>query len=148
MTRNTDDTTEGPTEDVDTPEGVLSPEDLELPDDVAELEEGRYVVPTDENEGSAPSPTASRADADADANADDQTEREPVEALSGAYAVAVTMRTPEGTDAIQLATDDVRDLFDELLVWYAERLAPGTDPEEALSVLLSESSLSVVPFDD
>lgn len=147
MTRNTDDSTE-PHRD-DTPEGVLSPDDLELTEDVAELDDGRYVVPTDEDgqrattsTGNAPSPSGTTSDR---ATAGNQA---PTEGLSGAYAAAVTMRTPTGTDATQVETNDVRELFEELLVWYAEQMAPGDDPEDALSVLLAQSSLSVEPFDD
>lgn len=148
MTRDTDDTTDERLEE--TTAGVLSPDELELPDDVAELDEGRYVVPTEEGdrpsvgEADAPAPTPTDGP-DAESSA---AEGRPTAALSGAYAAAVTMRTPEGTDATQVETDDVRELFEELLVWYAEQMAPGNDPEEALSVLLAESSLSVEPFDD
>jgi len=122
----------------ETPEGVLSPAELGPPDEVTELAENRFVVAPDGDS----SPNAAGEDAAIAATSEnDDTDEAPLP--SGAYAAAVTMRTPEGTRATQVSTNDVRELFDELLVWYVEGMAPTADPEEALSVLVRESSLSL-----
>jgi hypothetical protein len=122
----------------ETPEGVLSPSELGPSDEVTELAENRFVVTPD---GDAPMSSGADPDATDDATSQDDIDEAPLP--SGAYAAAVTMRTPEGTRATQVSTNDVRELFDELLVWYVEGMAPEADPEEALSVLVRESSLSL-----
>lgn len=122
----------------ETPKDVLSPSELGPSDEVTELAENRFVVTPD---GDAPMSSGSDPDATDDATSRDDTDEAPLP--SGAYAAAVTMRTPEGTRATQVSTNDVRELFDELLVWYVEGMAPEADPEEALSVLVRESSLSL-----
>jgi hypothetical protein len=147
MTRNPnedDESTRAPSDSPEdnrldeTPEGVLSPSELGPSDEVTELAENRFVVTPD---GDAPMSSGADPDATDDATSQDDTDEAPLP--SGAYAAAVTMRTPEGTRATQVSTNDVRELFDELLVWYVEGMAPEADPEEALSVLVRESSLSL-----
>ncbi|WP_178917316.1 hypothetical protein [Natronomonas gomsonensis] len=120
----------------ETPEGVLSPTELGPPDEVTELAENRFVVAPDGES----SPHVADEDTAAATESDDTDE---ASLPSGAYAAAVTMRTPEGTRATQVSTNDIRELFDELLVWYVEGMAPNADPDEALSVLVRESSLSL-----
>lgn len=147
MTRKRDETGEpereaddSPTSDRidETPEGVLNPSEVGPPDEVTELAENRFVVTPD---GESPPKTAGDdPETAADAEGDD-TDEAPLP--GGAYAAAVTMRTPEGTRATQVSTNDVRELFDELLLWYVEGMAPNANPEEALSVLVRESSLSL-----
>lgn len=142
MTRN-DDTEDEPTLDAEpkgeqleeTPAGVLSPDELGPPEEATELAENRFVVTSD---GEAPAESNASDDS---ADTGDDTEAAPLP--NGAYAAAVTMRTPEGTRATQVSTNDVRELFDELLLWYVEGMAPDADPEAALSVLVRESSLSL-----
>jgi len=143
MTQNpnrTNDTEEGikespPNAPIDeTPEGVLDPAELETPDEVTELSDNRFVVaPDDSSDVRRANPTQNTPE--------DDTDDAPLP--SGAYAAAVTMRTPDGTRTTQVSTNDVRELFDELLLWYVEGMAPEADPEEALSVLVGESSLSL-----
>lgn len=50
-----------------------------------------------------------------------------------------------GTDVAhqQLATDDVGAAFDGLLVWYARQVADSTPVDEALGILLGESSIQI-----
>lgn len=130
-----------PTDDLDAPEGVLSPTDLDLDDAVEELDPGRYVVPTDDADD-RPTGTHTRgSDRGVSTPSGDDNGDAEAPASSAAYAATVTMRTPDGTDATQIETNDVRELFDELLVWHVERLAPDADPEEALKLLVRSSSL-------
>jgi hypothetical protein len=118
----------------ETPEGVLDPAELGAPDEVTELSDNRFVVAPDDSSDVRRSNPAQNAP-------EDDTDDAPLP--SGAYAAAVTMRTPDGTRTTQVSTNDVRELFDELLLWYVEGMAPEADPEEALSVLVRESSLSL-----
>lgn len=138
MTEKHDDTDVAEEPDTDrideTPEGVLSPSDLDFDGEVTPLEENRFVV--------APDGDIDPSEASSSPSERRQGDTESVPLPSGAYAAAVTMRTPEGTRTTQVSTNDVRELFDELLLWYVEGMAPEADPEEALSVLLSESSLN------
>lgn len=143
MTRDTDETDEPARESNDsppngsideTPEGVLDPAELGTPDEVTELSDNRFVVAPDDSSDVRRSNPAQNTP-------EDDTDDAPLP--SGAYAAAVTMRTPDGTRTTQVSTNDVRELFDELLLWYVEGMAPEADPEDALSVLVRESSLSL-----
>ncbi|MUV86050.1 hypothetical protein GJ631_05540 [Natronomonas sp. CBA1123] len=143
MTRNTGEHDEPARESNDSPpnapidenpEGVLDPAELGTPDEVTELSDNRFVVAPDDSSDVRRSNPAQNAPKD-------DTDDAPLP--SGAYAAAVTMRTPDGTRTTQVSTNDVRELFDELLLWYVEGMAPEADPEEALSVLVRESSLSL-----
>lgn len=139
------------TDDRDTPEGVLSPTDLDVDDTVEKLEPGRYVVPTDDG-GDRPTSMGTRRPDDSEpTNHTESASTSPENGLAAdradtsaaAYAATVTVQTPDGVDTVQIGANDVRELFDELLLWQVEQLAPEVDPEKALSVLLQSSSLSL-----
>lgn len=130
-----DNTGEHRADGLDTPEGVLSPSDLDIDDSLEELEPGRYVVSTDAD-GSASRHRLGDDGRTSPEGADDVS-------APAAYVATVAIRTPDGTDTTQITTNDVSELFDELLVWQVKQLAPGVDPEKALSVLLRSSSLAL-----
>jgi hypothetical protein len=57
------------------------------------------------------------------------------------YAYRIAAKSGESINHQQLATDDIGAAFDGLLVWYAQQVASGTPVDEALGILLSESSV-------
>ena len=59
------------------------------------------------------------------------------------YAYRIAAKTGATISHQQLASDDVGTAFDGLLRWYARQVADGTSAEEALGILLAESSIRV-----
>ncbi|MFC3476259.1 DUF7500 family protein [Halobacterium litoreum] len=59
------------------------------------------------------------------------------------YAYHIAAKYGDDVTHQQLATDDVGAAFDGLLVWYARQLAGNTPVDEALGILLGESSVQV-----
>ncbi|GAA0276724.1 DUF7500 family protein [Halobacterium noricense] len=57
------------------------------------------------------------------------------------YAYRIAAKSGDSINHQQLATDDIGAAFDGLLVWYAQQVAAGTPVDEALGILLSESSV-------
>ena len=155
--------------DPDPDEPVLSPEelDIEAQEDVAKLDEGRYVI------GADGPPTTTDADGDAGDEAvepasEDVADPEPTESVddtnpidevSGAdvkqwlgdelsghdstYAHHITAKSGTDVNHQQLATDDIGSAFDGLLVWYARQVAGDTSVDEALGILLGQSSVQI-----
>lgn len=60
-----------------------------------------------------------------------------------AYAYHIAAKSRGAVNHQQLATDDIDTAFDGLLVWYARQVANGTPVDEALGILLAESSVKV-----
>lgn len=159
--------------DADPDEPVLSPEelDIEAREEVASIGEDRYVIGADgtpdppdpervEDEtggdatdeaagGGAAEPESDRA---SDAGSGDveitgrDVKRWLAEELAehdSAYAYRIAAKSGRSVTHQQLATDDIGAAFDGLLVWYAQQVAAGTPVDEALGILLSESSVQV-----
>lgn len=59
------------------------------------------------------------------------------------YAYHIAAKSGGSVTHQQLATDDIGNAFDGLLVWYARQVAGGTPVDEALGILLSESTVQV-----
>jgi hypothetical protein len=59
------------------------------------------------------------------------------------YAYHIATKSGGSVTHQQLATDDVGAAFDGLLVWYARQLSEGTPVDEALGILLAESTVQV-----
>ncbi|MCD2200443.1 hypothetical protein LPA44_11125 [Halobacterium sp. KA-4] len=57
------------------------------------------------------------------------------------YAYRIAAKSGGSINHQQLATDDIGAAFDGLLVWYAQQISSGTPVDEALGILLSESSV-------
>jgi hypothetical protein len=57
----------------------------------------------------------------------------------GRYTVDVTAKTDHGVASHAVASNDVSETFEELLRWYASRVAPDDDPAEVVEVLLAAS---------
>lgn len=59
------------------------------------------------------------------------------------YAYHIAAKSDGSITHQQLATDDVSAAFDGLLVWYARQLSEGAPVDEALGILLAESTVQV-----
>lgn len=130
----------GPDGPPNTPESgeVESPEDAEGADE-GEPPDGE---PGDESEEDAEEAVES------DADAGEVTGREVKRWLGdelaehdAEYAYRIAAKSGDSINHQQLATDDIGAAFDGLLVWYAQQVAGGTPVDEALGILLAESSV-------
>ena len=127
-------------------DGVLTPDELQraLDDEgVDQLGENRYLVRPEESSADAPAAAPSPGDA--------LTRDDPLAAASGAEAALEAADEPHGVD-ITLKTDgelartrvtstDVREVFAEMLTWYASQLDDDLSPTEALQVMLATTDL-------
>ncbi len=152
-----------PTDD----DSVLAPDELQLTDDrVDALGENRYLVrpermDRDDSSESAAAAASSVIDTDADVDTETATddasrptrlESDPSEraratnglaAAPEPHGVDITLKT-DGEIAHHYATsNDVREVFVDLLTWYADQLDDDVSPEEALQVMLAASDLEV-----
>lgn len=156
-----------PAGDPNPDEPVLSPEelDIEAEEDVEKLDEGRYVIGADGPPATGANATDEAADppVDPETGADtadgSEEERDPIDEISGVdvkrwlgdelsahdstYAYHITAKSGGDVNHQQLATDDIGSAFDGLLVWYARQVADDTPVDEALGILLAESSVQV-----
>ncbi|MFC4542657.1 hypothetical protein ACFO5R_12070 [Halosolutus amylolyticus] len=141
-------------------DGVLTPDELQLDDDrVAELSENRYLVrsdgPTAADEGSAAG-TAEPADAidaggltqpgSASAHAQEAPHARDVQGLAAAtepHGVDITLKTDGEVAHHRATSNDVREVFVDLLTWYAGQLDDDMSPGDALRVMLAASDIEV-----
>lgn len=139
---------------------------------VAELEEGRFVIGADgppNTEGVADARDAGEDSAKRRGRRASPTERTPDSGPAGGeererdltgmdvkewvaaelggrdsqYAYWIAAKSDDRVRHQQLASDDVGTVFDGLLLWYAQQVAEGTAVEEALGILLAESSIGI-----
>ncbi|MDF9744653.1 DUF7500 family protein [Natrinema salsiterrestre] len=131
------------TEDSHDTDTVLEPDDLELEGDhVRELAENQYVIRAGSDE--------QNADHLVDGDTAGPLTEPSVETNGGALAdasephgVDITLKT-DGEIAHHRATShDVREVFVDLLTWYAGQLDDDMSPSEALQVMLAASDLDV-----
>lgn len=154
-----------PTEDPDDPDSgpVLSPEELDISDDdhVAEIEDGRFVVssqegkppapPTDatdsggDDDGSDPPASAGRTEANVDL--DEREVRrwlaERAEDVDARYGFHVTATFDDDVRHRQLFSDDAVTVFEGLLLWYVQGFDRSTPVEEAIGLLLVAGNMPV-----
>jgi hypothetical protein len=126
-------------------EGVIRPEELDYTasERVAELDEGRYVVATDEED----SPSV---DGDGDVEEDDergQLARQQmaryVSEQGADYGVALTAAFDGDVAQHEHFSDDVATAFGEFASWYVSQIDTETSPAEALGILLLASETPV-----
>ena len=145
--------------------------DIEAREEVASIGDDRYVIGPDgppeapetddgEDGGTAEQSTQTETDDESEAttdrapdatdpaNAGEVTGRDVKQWLSdeldehdSEYAYRIAAKSGDSVNHQQLATDDIGAAFDGLLVWYAQQVASGTPVDEALGILLSESSV-------
>ncbi|WP_408957134.1 hypothetical protein [Natrinema sp. 74] len=147
------------TDPLERDDGVLVPDELRLDDDrVDELGENRFLV---RSEGSGSKRTADPATLEAaDASpageqpaGDDRGEGDDHartaradHALADApepHGVEITLKTDGKLAHHQATSHDVREVFVDLLTWYAGQLDDDMSPSEALRVMLAASDLEV-----
>lgn len=74
------------------------------------------------------------------------TERSVAESLASApepHGVSITAKTDGEVASHRVTSHDVRDVFVELLTWYADQLDDDVPPEQALRIMLATSELEV-----
>ncbi|WP_440771037.1 DUF7500 family protein [Natronorubrum sp. DTA28] len=145
--------TTDPTED----DGILSPDELQLDDtSVAELGENRFLVRSCEPD-TATDPTAEAitpsaatempeplAELEGDAHEHNGTpDSHDLVAAPEPHGVDITLKTDWEVAHHRATSHDVREVFVDLLTWYAGQLDDDMSPEEALQVMLAASDLDV-----
>ncbi|AGB38114.1 DUF7500 family protein [Natronococcus occultus] len=122
------------TEDGPRDEGVLTPEELALEhDSVAELGENRFLV---RSEGDA---SPERALPDGRGGHDHATPR--VGDTPEPHAVDIALKVDGEVARYRTSSNDVREVFAELLTWYATQLDADLSPEETLRLMLEHADL-------
>ncbi|WP_435334696.1 DUF7500 family protein [Haloarchaeobius sp. TZWWS8] len=141
-------------------DGILSPEDLALDEDhVTALDENRLVVSArtarsetphggDARLSAADSTIIPDVDEAADADGPQATTGSPAPAdvlgeSSARYGVDLTVKTDDGIAHETMTSDDIREVFERMLRWYAGQLDDELEPEETLSLLLDASGLEL-----
>lgn len=117
-------------------EGVLSPSDLDIADSeyVAEIEEGRYVVSTD---NSAPEPNIPTAP---------EHDRSALDPNEASYGIEIEVSINGNISGYHTASDDIVTTFSDLVRWYATQVDSDLDPSRVLEILIAESELSIGPY--
>lgn len=128
MTQSQDDA--DPTDVPDVDELAESDEPIER------IADGRYLIELDDSpaDGHAQSLEGARAS-------------RAFEDVADRYAVEVAAKTDRGVRSTRFASDDVRDVFRRLVLWYADQLDRETPRDEALQLLLEHTDL-LPPNDD
>ena len=137
----------------DTPNGVLTPDELEPSDEhVHELDDARRVVHADGGEGIPPDgdpssrPPGNHRVHERDGRAGTETAPSAyadLADLTGAHALVAGARADDAEDAVVADTDDVSEAFESLVYWYVDLVAGEHRPEAALTVLLENTALDV-----
>lgn len=125
--------------------GVLSPDELALDDDehVRQLDDDRYLVSTGGPASSASGGRARPTRSDGGRVAIDGSPS-PTEALaksSAGFGVDLAVKTEAGVSRRRVTSNDVREVFTEMLRWYALQLDSEGDPAETLTLLRAASEL-------
>ena len=125
--------------------GVLSPDELALDDEhVRQLDDDRYLVSTGGTASSSSSGgQARRARSDGGQVVTDGSPS-PTEALaksSAGFGVDLAVKTEAGVSRRRVTSNDIREVFTEMLRWYALQLDSDADPAETLAVLRAASAL-------
>jgi hypothetical protein len=130
-------------------EGVVDPEDLDITknEQVQELREGQYVIPTD---GSGTDFADLRADIraemerEAEGENPDEQQASPdpraalvdhLESLSTANGFVIAGRFDGEIHVNESTSDDPGVVFSDLLTWYATHVDRDTPPQEVLGIL-------------
>jgi hypothetical protein len=125
--------------------GVLSPDELTLDDDehVRQLDDDRYLVSTGGTASSASGGRARPTRSDGGQVVTDGSPS-PTEALAkspAGFGVDLAVKTEAGVSRRRVTSNDIREVFTEMLRWYALQLDSDADPAETLAVLRAASEL-------
>lgn len=133
-------------------EGALTPDDLDITDDerVAEIEEGRYVISSSGERPQVPDEGEDEGDTSDESGFVTVTDeaiyewlRNNVESAEARYGFDVTAKFGDSVRRQELFSNDVVTTFENLLVWYSQHVGKDTPVEEALGILLMESTVPV-----
>jgi len=143
-----------PSPGADDEEAALQPEDLDWTRDerVATIDEGRFVVATDSD--GTPSADAGDADDDNESKPIDEVEQiraegarerlaEHVDRVGADHGFSATAAIEDDVVQHEAFSNDMTQVFEELLTWYARNVDPDTPPEDVLGILLLASGRSV-----
>jgi len=150
-----------PTEEAANPDdrSALAPDDLDIEDEenVVQLDEGRFVIGTDERpdvpddapdsgasgEADRPALDDPMPDDGVDSGAVKQWLEDDLDGASARYGFHVAAKAEGAVSHQQMFSDDVGTVFDGLLRWYAQQLTTETAVEDVLGILLTESNVRV-----
>ncbi|QLG49260.1 DUF7500 family protein [Natrinema halophilum] len=141
-------------------DGVLAPDELRLDDDhVDELGENRYLVrsegagskrvarpPATEAVDTPPAGDLPAGDGHTESDHHARTPHAHSSELADAsepHGVDITLKTDREIAHHRATSHDVREVFVDLLTWYAGQLDDDLSPSEALQVMLAASDLEV-----
>jgi len=143
-----------PSPGADDEESALRPEDLDWTRDerVATIDEGRFVVAT--HDDGTPSPDEGDADDEGDSDRVDEVEQvraegarerlaDHVERVGADHGFSATAAIEDDVVQHEAFSNDMTQVFEELLTWYARNVDPDTPPEDVLGILLLASGRSV-----
>lgn len=150
------------------PDGVVSPDELDITtqeEHVTEIDDGRYVISVEDDPGDSlpdvpdefreldesPPSSETTTDTDTDTGPESDTETTTVPSeesedsphtnpvFDAEYGATVTTKVDGVIDTQTMSSNNVSDVFDDLLEWYASQVTDDLPTEEVLRVLLSES---------
>ena len=84
-----------------------------------------------------------RPDSSADSSPGARSSGHPLEAAAEPHGIDVTLKTDGELAHLNVTSHDVREVFVELLTWYAGQLDDDLTPAQALEVMLATSDLDV-----
>ncbi|SFR44991.1 hypothetical protein SAMN04487947_1579 [Halogeometricum rufum] len=132
-------------------EGIVGPNELDFTSSsrVAELDEGRFVVATDDDgtpnvdgDGDAPADEEDRTIEERGTFAKQQTARY-VSDRDADYGFALTAAFEGAIEQRELFSDDVATAFGDIAQWYASQVDADAAPAEVLGILLLASDTDV-----
>ncbi|GAD51302.1 hypotheical protein [Halarchaeum acidiphilum MH1-52-1] len=127
---------------------AIDPADLDIArrDGVRERGEGRYVVSTN-GEATETPPGTDLPNGDArdarDEPGDGRDHGGALERVDEAYGIALSAKTDSGTETTVATSNNIVEVFEEALRWYAGQVDDSLPPEEVVSLLLEQSDLDV-----
>jgi hypothetical protein len=126
-------------------DGVLSPDDLDIEGDehVRSMGDDRFLVATGGGESPRPQRGRPAPRSDGGQVVTDQAPL-PTDALAAddaGFGVDMAVKTDDGVSRRRVTSNDIREVFTEMLQWYALQLDAETDPAETLSLLRASSDL-------
>jgi hypothetical protein len=124
-------------------EGILTPDELGVEDEeeVETLDENRFLVSTGPaDDGPGIDDPADFDVSDDDRRASSSPPRPPLTALEEQYAVDLAVKADDSVDSARIASNNVVETFEELLLWYATQVDDSTPPEDVIEILLAESA--------
>ncbi|AGB15200.1 hypothetical protein Halru_0567 [Halovivax ruber XH-70] len=130
-------------------DGVLDPDDLQLdPDHVERIEDNRFIVkPGDSDDRPAAGDASSPLDTDSAARDPDPVESldpDPTGALAAdpaPHGVDISLKTDGEVARHRNTSADIREVFADMMAWYATQLDEDVTPMEALEVLIATTDL-------